>query len=534
MLFLDWTILTAIGGLGLLVLLLGLRGRRVDALPRCRKRRCRYDLTSFLGETHPGRAYPITCPECGRVAAGERAVRWGRRRARRWVVGIGALLLALTGAVAGVEVYTRTQSVNTITWLPLFMLLDRAPKDTQANAYVHQIELLRRADAGEIDASGAARVVRRILAWQKDESVEWGFVGDVFAALAAQELVPESEVREFWNNILLITARVREEVEEGDPIPVEVAADWRGHGQPPYYHSLSQAYGTLRLRPDDTKVLPDLSIFRFYIIANSTLDAIDEGRTVPVWRPTFGARSVALSSPFSSEQTHITLRRQVPSGSDVAGGAVSLLRAGAAGSERTFVLRGRFDVGDSVRPGRRPPLPVLTDKGLRRVWEHESTHTVRFVPRDHYRRVQGFATMANEVRAVPSVELTIAPDLEGMGPAQAPAAFNNSATPMMGYLWLDEIAPQQGFAAEMFLRIGDEEIPLGRHILRRSLPYLGSAIHVSSLFVDRIRASTDDSYLVLRCDEEAVRRSVDLHSWDGEIVLRLEIVDLLQRRHWTP
>ncbi len=42
----DWRIVVAVGVVGLLVLLIGLRGRRADQLPRCKRRRCGYDLSA--------------------------------------------------------------------------------------------------------------------------------------------------------------------------------------------------------------------------------------------------------------------------------------------------------------------------------------------------------------------------------------------------------------------------------------------------------------------------------------------------------
>jgi hypothetical protein len=56
-----------IGSLGLILLIIGLRGWRIDDHPWCRK--CRYDL-SGLDE-------PAACPECGADLARRRAVRIG-------------------------------------------------------------------------------------------------------------------------------------------------------------------------------------------------------------------------------------------------------------------------------------------------------------------------------------------------------------------------------------------------------------------------------------------------------------------------
>lgn len=529
MTMLDWPHLVAAGVIGAAVLLLGLRGRRVDALPRCRKRRCRYDLTSFLGETRPGRAYPITCPECGRVAGGERAVRWGRRRARRWVVGIGALLLALTGAVGGVEVYARTRNVNTIIWLPLFVLLDRAAKDTPANGYAHQVELLRRVDMGEIDASGAGRVVRRILVWQRDASVEWGLLGTVFAALAEKGVVPEADVREFWDNILLITTRVREEVEEGDPIPIEVAVELRVPWQPWWHPRPHQSITRpLYLRPGELQELPDFMSVYIGVSTSPKLDAIHDGKVVPLMRPARPASALSHGytpkSALGPTERHITMSRPLGATGGASVGDASFLLTGAAGEDINFTLRGKFAV---CSPYTMQPHTILVSEGLRPEWEYEATHRVRFVPRGHYAKVLGAASNAGRMRAAGIVECFLRPEIQDhMTPAQIAARWNDPSSPKEGSLEFDGLAPKSGLAVEAFLRLGDEEIALGRYALRGQEP--GSSIPVLPLVVDRILASPHTPYLVLRCDDMTVRNSVALHAWDGEIVLEIKAIDLSQ------
>src|SRR5688572_21811885 len=97
---------------GLIVLMIGWRGRRIDDHPLCRK--CGYDLL--------GCAQAANCPECGRdLRRRGRAIRIGHRR-RRWVVtsmGLMMLLLALGGGGVMVSGTLRDFDWNTIKPLSL-------------------------------------------------------------------------------------------------------------------------------------------------------------------------------------------------------------------------------------------------------------------------------------------------------------------------------------------------------------------------------------------------------------------------------
>ena len=225
----DWRIVVAVGVVGLLVLLIGLRGKRVDLLPRCRRRWCRYDLSAFIDAERPDEGYPVTCPECGHVAQGVREVKWGTRRARKRVAWFGAVVLALSAMVGGVEVYARATNANTLAWMPLWLILDRAEHDSLDNAYAHQVELLNRVSRRRIDRGGADRVIAQILEWQTDEAVRWGPLGDVFAALVRDGYATEADVERFWDNVWLLSVQTRETAVEGEWAPVMVHGRWRGH-----------------------------------------------------------------------------------------------------------------------------------------------------------------------------------------------------------------------------------------------------------------------------------------------------------------
>src|SRR5437762_1185999 len=81
--------------MGTACLLAGLRGRRIDDHPVCR--RCRFDLIGV----YPSSAAMARCPECGADLGHRRAVRIGQRRRRKLAVSLGVgLLLAVSGVGA--------------------------------------------------------------------------------------------------------------------------------------------------------------------------------------------------------------------------------------------------------------------------------------------------------------------------------------------------------------------------------------------------------------------------------------------------
>src|SRR5215218_3121633 len=72
---------------GIVLILFGTRGRRVDDHPLCR--RCGFDLT--------GRPQTSDrCPECGADLSAHRAIRIGRRTRRPWSIALGIVFVLLS------------------------------------------------------------------------------------------------------------------------------------------------------------------------------------------------------------------------------------------------------------------------------------------------------------------------------------------------------------------------------------------------------------------------------------------------------
>ena len=141
---------------GVALVVHGLRGRRTDDHPLCR--RCGYDLTGSRGGER--------CPECGADLSRRRAVRVGHRTRRRrpLAAGLAALFVALT--TAGVDGYLRVRHVDPTPYKPVWWLrhdLDAAAPGVRDEALA---ELTARPLSGRLSPSQVAAVADRASAGQ--------------------------------------------------------------------------------------------------------------------------------------------------------------------------------------------------------------------------------------------------------------------------------------------------------------------------------------------------------------------------------
>jgi hypothetical protein len=215
--------------LGALALSLGVRGRRIDREPRCPARRCKYALGGVISakRAQSEDPYPLTCPECGRSITQEREFRLGTRRRLTPLVVVGLALLLPSSGYLAFEGYARWQSANALSTMPLWLLMNRAQRDSTANRFVHQKELLARAEATKIDAKRAPAIVDRILDWQADPRVEVRHAADAVVELALQKLVTTEQAQRFWDHYYLFELVLPETVGAGEPLPFIVRADGR-------------------------------------------------------------------------------------------------------------------------------------------------------------------------------------------------------------------------------------------------------------------------------------------------------------------
>ena len=166
-----WIVIALSLLLGLALTAHGLRGRRTDDHPLCR--RCRFDLT--------GRAPDSTrCAECGAELARPRAVVVGHRRRRRGPLLVGILLLVPAIGLGGVLGWGRATQVNWLAYAPLWYLLREASSIDPARRTPALAEVSDR--AGRLNGGQWDAVADAAIAYQADGKKPWeaGW-GDVLA-----------------------------------------------------------------------------------------------------------------------------------------------------------------------------------------------------------------------------------------------------------------------------------------------------------------------------------------------------------------
>ncbi|MEN1706271.1 MAG: hypothetical protein AAGJ54_12260 [Planctomycetota bacterium] len=137
--------------LTLVMVVLGVRGKRVDDHPVCRK--CRFDLDGLDG--------PSTCPECGR-ALSAKLVAAGNRRRRTGVLGLAVLPLVAALVLKGFWVSSQQGQWNKYKPTALLLMETRVGDVSTASGAFD--ELLNRVVIGNEDAAVLAPGLERAAA----------------------------------------------------------------------------------------------------------------------------------------------------------------------------------------------------------------------------------------------------------------------------------------------------------------------------------------------------------------------------------
>ncbi len=203
--------------LGLAMTAAGLRGRRADDHPLCR--RCRFDLTGQPGDAER------RCPECGADLASPRAVVVGHRRRRAGVLAGGLLVLVAALGWSGWQAWTAAAGVRWITHAPVWYLLREASSADPGRRTVGLGEVWSRYCDGRLSADAVRRVVDAGLDYQGDPAKPWDRLwGDLIESADEKGIASADQWRRYARQACLgmYTLRVRPRVRQGDPIPYEL------------------------------------------------------------------------------------------------------------------------------------------------------------------------------------------------------------------------------------------------------------------------------------------------------------------------
>lgn len=163
------TLLVIVGSatlIGAVLLILGVRGRRIDDHPVCA--RCRFDLS---GAPEPR----TTCPECGRDVSNPKGIKVGQRRRRPRMQVSGAAALAVSLLVWGIAGWGLWKGTNWNTYKPTGWLLFEARVGAPGEADAAISEVADRVISERPPSDARVRqFVDVVLAHQADHSKPWG------------------------------------------------------------------------------------------------------------------------------------------------------------------------------------------------------------------------------------------------------------------------------------------------------------------------------------------------------------------------
>lgn len=215
-----WLIALAISTL---VLILGIRGRRVAAPPHCR--RCRFDLSGLVS--------PATCPECGRSLAHPHAVRHDRRARSRPFLAAASLATLLM--VAGAGRWTARRATNLPAKLPTGVLLLVARRTEGASATVCIDELAVRRVAGKLTSEQVGTFHDDLLARLVNPKATWppSAKAELWDAAQTRALLP-AQYERYWHEAASATRlRARAVVRAGQLIAASFPNDHPRIGRDP-------------------------------------------------------------------------------------------------------------------------------------------------------------------------------------------------------------------------------------------------------------------------------------------------------------
>lgn len=150
--------------IGLLLVWAGLRGRRLDDHPVCR--RCRFDLHGLPRDSK-------VCSECGADLLRPRSIRLGNRARRPLLVATGAALILLPLIATGGASYARSRHVNWTPYKPTWWLTREMFGADSAAGDLASLEMVKRLEKGKLSTSQIDRVANRILDAQANTSEPW-------------------------------------------------------------------------------------------------------------------------------------------------------------------------------------------------------------------------------------------------------------------------------------------------------------------------------------------------------------------------
>jgi hypothetical protein len=207
-----WVMVPPLMVIGAGLLVIGLRGRRTNDHPVCRK--CRFDLHGVYPEHD-------RCPECGSALTAH-AIRQGVRRRRPRVAALGAISI-LAGLTLGAAIGWSAATGFDFNSIKPGWLLTReltSPDATTANSALAELE--QRLEDDRLSADVTSRAIEQVLAVQARPIGPWDLSWAEFVDVAQTKgLLSDEQFRRYYRGAVMPEIRTRPRLRVGDDLVVQ-------------------------------------------------------------------------------------------------------------------------------------------------------------------------------------------------------------------------------------------------------------------------------------------------------------------------
>lgn len=198
----------------IVLLVVALRGRRIDDHPICRK--CRYDLFALPSDS-------LLCPECGADLCRKRAIRVGHRRKLKPLLVLCLFLILPSFTYLAHTGYITARSTDPNPYKPLWWLMRDIETGGPALQQAALHELRARWTDGRVSDQKLAQILDKALAIQADQSILWDPIWGNLVELAQSDGKLSSERWDrYLHNAIPFYLVARPKVRRGASVPLEL------------------------------------------------------------------------------------------------------------------------------------------------------------------------------------------------------------------------------------------------------------------------------------------------------------------------
>jgi hypothetical protein len=197
---------------GLVLLFIARRGRRIDDHPLCR--RCGFDLCGLPWEIDK-------CSECGASLTRRRAIRIGHRQNRYGWLFLALPLILASGSCLFVQTRRFIAQTDFTPYKPVWWLMADARGGNPSRRDLALNRLVDLWSGEQLDEKQNPQVVRLILAAQADSSRTWNPAwGQAFETAHTQEKISVEDWQTYWRQAWSLSLIVPDPFVEDDHLPV--------------------------------------------------------------------------------------------------------------------------------------------------------------------------------------------------------------------------------------------------------------------------------------------------------------------------